>query len=64
MVEMNEIEYRAGRARCYREYLFEDDNIDTLSWCMLLGLWETAGWICGEKGPPILRWLEPGARIG
>ena len=60
---MNEIEYRASRAKYYHEYLFED-TIDDLSWCILLGLWETAGWICGEKGPPILRWLEPGRRDG
>ena len=60
---MTEIEYRASRAKYYQEYLLED-TIDDLSWCVLLGLWETAGWICGEKGPPILKWLEPGQRTG
>ncbi len=60
---MNEIEYRAARAKYYQEYLF-DDRVDDLSWCILLGLWETAGWICGEKGAPMLKWLDPGQRSG
>lgn len=59
---MNEIEYRVERAKIYQEYLSGVDNIDTLSWCILLGLWETSGWISGEKGAPILKWLEPGKR--
>jgi len=61
---MNEIEYRAERASHYRAIILEEDNKNPVSWCILLGLWETAGWICGEKGPPILKWLEPGVRTG
>lgn len=68
---MNEIEYRAESAKNYREYLSVEDTVDTVdavSWCVLLGLWETYGWICSregsEEGAPILKWLEPGQRDG
>lgn len=64
---MKELEYRAEHAKNYREYLSVEDTVDTIdavSWCVLLGLWETSGWICSEEGGPILKWLEPGQRNG
>ena len=63
---MNELEYRAGRASLYREVILGDNNKNPISWCLLVGLWETASWICNKntENPPMLEWLELGDRSG
>jgi len=59
---MNEIEYRAERARRYREYLDTDDEIyEHWKWCVHTGLWETSGWIRdNEDGRSTIKWVSPG----
>lgn len=62
---MNELEYRAGRARHYRKTL-NITNIDSIvQWCIHVGLWETASWTCHKQDIlPTFKWLDPGERRG
>lgn len=46
---MNEIEYRAIKARRYRDCITIDDIDEQWKWCVYMGLWETSGWISNDK---------------
>lgn len=51
---MNEIEFRAERARSYRCRLDQANMNTQWKWCVNTGLWETASWIGGN----IIAWVE------
>jgi len=58
---MNEIRYRAVRAKAVRRGFTKLGTYNQSDWCLLLGLWETSGYVPSSvDGYKMLKWVKPG----